>query len=303
VRFDPACRHATDAFVRRALADACALRLPARDARKAAVMNHRWPLQIASATHTGMVRAQNEDALHADPSRGYAILADGMGGYNAGEIASQIAVTTIVGGIEQTRIASNDMFDDTAARRFVEQQVCCANTAIYEAAQGEAQYSGMGTTLVIALWYADRMVVGHVGDSRLYRLRNERMEQVTRDHSVLQEQIDSGLISREAARYAPHKNLVTRALGIDDRVQVETGSYAVEPDDIYLLCSDGLSDMVEQEDMQSTLCLLRSNLSLAAKHLVQQANDNGGRDNVSIILVGVGEGGRESRDNMPTQAG
>ena len=260
-------------------------------------MNHRWPLEMASATHTGMVRMQNEDMLHADPVRGYAILADGMGGYNAGEIASQIAVTSIVAGMEDACFAAGERFDDAAARQFLERQVLVANAAIYRAAQGEVRYAGMGTTLVIAMWYDDRMVVGHVGDSRLYRLRSERMEQITRDHSVLQEQIDSGLISREAARYAPHKNLVTRALGIDERVQVETAAYGVEQDDVYLLCSDGLSDMVEQEDMRSTLCLLKANLPLAAQNLVQQANDNGGRDNISIILVHVsGHGTPHDRD-------
>lgn len=263
-------------------------------------MNHRWPLHIASATHTGMVRTQNEDALRADAGRGYAILADGMGGYNAGEIASQIAVTTIAGEMEKARPGRVEQLDDEGARRLVEQQVVAANAAIYRAAQGDPQYCGMGTTLVIAFWYGDRMVVGHVGDSRLYRLRRERMEQITRDHSVLQEQIDSGLISKEAARYAPHKNLVTRALGIDARVQVETGAYAVEPGDIYLLCSDGLSDMVEQEDMRTTLGRLGSNLALAAKDLVQQANHNGGRDNISVILVQVGDDGSRKRGNPPT---
>ncbi len=254
-------------------------------------MNHRWPLQIASATHTGMVRTQNEDALRADAERGYAILADGMGGYNAGEIASEIAVATIASEVEKAGRSPGTELDDSTARRLVEQQVNSANAAIYRAAQGDPQSCGMGTTLVIAFWYGDRMVVGHVGDSRLYRLRRGDMQQVTRDHSVLQEQIDSGLISREAARYAPHKNLVTRALGIDVRVQVETAVHAVEPEDVYLLCSDGLSDMVEPDTMRGTLDRTGSDLAAAATNLVQQANDNGGRDNISVILVRVGEPG------------
>jgi serine/threonine protein phosphatase PrpC len=140
---------------------------------------------------------------------------------------------------------------------------------------------------VVALWHDNKMSVGHVGDSRLYRLRSETFEQVTRDHSLLQEQIDSGMITKEQARFSQNKNLVTRAVGIDAEVETELHTYAVEPGDIYLLCSDGLSDMVTDEDLQLTLSSLQANLPLAAEQLVQQANDNGGRDNISVILVRV----------------
>jgi protein phosphatase len=145
----------------------------------------------------------------------------------------------------------------------------------------------MGTTLVVALWHDDHMIVGHIGDSRLYRMRGSKLEQVTRDHSLLQEQIDSGLITKEQARHSQNKNLVTRAVGIDPEVDAEVHSYPVQPGDIYLLCSDGLNDMVTDEDMELTLSSLQANLPLAAEQLVQQANDNGGRDNVSVILVRV----------------
>jgi protein phosphatase len=140
------------------------------------------------------------------------------------------------------------------------------------------------------------MSVGHIGDSRLYRLRGETLEQITRDHSLLQEQIDSGLITREQARHSQNKNLVTRAVGIDPQVEAEVHTYGVEQGDIYLLCSDGLSDMVSDEDIQRTLNSLSANLDLAARQLVQQANDNGGRDNVSVILVRVNR-------NYPARAG
>jgi protein phosphatase len=131
------------------------------------------------------------------------------------------------------------------------------------------------------------MTVGHIGDSRLYRLRKDGFEQVTRDHSLLQEQIDSGMLTKEQARYSQNKNLVTRAVGIDPEVETEIHTYNVEPGDIYLLCSDGLSDMVQDEDIHSTLSTLQSNLPLAAKQLVQLANDCGGRDNISVILVRI----------------
>jgi PPM family protein phosphatase len=131
------------------------------------------------------------------------------------------------------------------------------------------------------------MTVGHLGDSRLYLLRDGKLSQVTRDHSLLQEQIDSGIITAEQAKNAQHKNLVTKALGIDPAVEPEVREYATKPGDLYLLCSDGLCDMVDDEDTGMALQALGGNLKLAAQQLVQMANDNGGKDNVSVILVRV----------------
>ena len=145
----------------------------------------------------------------------------------------------------------------------------------------------MGTTLVVALFYDNKMTVAHIGDSRLYRLRGDEFTQVTRDHSLLQEQIDSGLITPEQAKQSQNKNLVTQALGIDPAVEPEIHEYETQPGDIYLLCSDGLCDMVSDEDIGMALQTLGANLKLCAQQLVQMANDNGGRDNVSVILVRV----------------
>ena len=145
----------------------------------------------------------------------------------------------------------------------------------------------MGTTLVVCLFYDNRVMVGHLGDSRLYRLRGKKLEQITRDHSLLQEQIDAGLLTPEQAKHAAHKNLVTRALGIDPGVEAELHEYTTRPDDIYLLCSDGLCDMVSDDDIALTLKALGRHLDLATQQLVQMANDNGGRDNVSVILVRI----------------
>lgn len=244
-------------------------------------------IEIATATHPGMVRSHNEDSIAADAAAGLAVLADGMGGYNAGEVASGIAVAMISAEIKKALAAANEEFDVATAERLVGEHAVRANNAIFQAAQNQSQYSGMGTTLVVALWFDDHMVVGHIGDSRLYRFRGDKLEQVTRDHSLLQEQIDSGLITKEQARHSQNKNLVTRAVGIDPEVDTEVHSYPVQAGDIYLLCSDGLNDMVTDEDMQLTLGSLQANLPLAAEQLVQQANDNGGRDNVSVILVRV----------------
>jgi serine/threonine protein phosphatase PrpC len=245
-------------------------------------------LEIATATHPGMVRSHNEDSIAADGEIGLAVLADGMGGYNAGEVASGIAVALIPAEIRKALDACQPhALHGNGMERLISDQAARANTTIYQAAQSEQQYAGMGTTLVVALWHDNQLSVGHIGDSRLYRLRNDALEQVTRDHSLLQEQIDSGMITKEQARHAPNKNLVTRAVGIDPEVEMEVHTYAVQPGDIYLLCSDGLPDMVADEDIQNTLASLKANLPLAAQQLVQQANDNGGRDNVSVILVRV----------------
>jgi len=259
-------------------------------------MNDLSPfLEIASATHTGMVRSHNEDSIASDASIGLAVLADGMGGYNAGEVASGIAVALISAEMKE-QLAGENSIDHARAEALVVEYCAKANTAIYQAAQSQPQYSGMGTTLVMALWRDNCMTVGHIGDSRLYRMRGQNFEQVTKDHSLLQEQIDSGMISKEDARYSANKSLVTRAVGIDPKVETEVYTYPVEQDDIYLLCSDGLSDMVSDEDMQLTLASLQANLPLAAEQLVQQANDNGGRDNISVILVRI-------KKDFPARAG
>jgi len=249
-------------------------------------------LEIATCTDPGMVRSHNEDSIAADPGNGLVVLADGMGGYNAGEVASGMATTVIITELRQllTKAQPYDVDQKTSQEigtRLVREQVLKANSSIYQAAQSQPQYAGMGTTLVVCLFYDNRMLAAHLGDSRLYMLRDGKFKQVTRDHSLLQEQIDSGIITAEQAKKAAHKNLVTKALGIDPVVEPEIHEYKTKPGDIYLLCSDGLCDMVEDEDIGMTLQALGGNLKLAAQQLVQMANDNGGRDNVSVILVRV----------------
>jgi PPM family protein phosphatase len=249
-------------------------------------------LEITTCTDPGMVRSHNEDSVAADAANGLVVLADGMGGYNAGEVASGMATTVIVTEMRQllSGVRPHDVdqgSSEQVAARLVREQVLKANTSIYQAAQSQPQYAGMGTTLVVCLFYDNRVLVAHLGDSRLYLQREGEFKQVTRDHSLLQEQIDSGIITAEQAKKAAHKNLVTKALGIDPVVEPEIHEYATQPGDIYLLCSDGLCDMVEDEDIGMTLQALGGNLKLAAQQLVQMANDNGGRDNVSVILVRV----------------
>ncbi len=249
-------------------------------------------LEIASRTDPGRVRSHNEDSVATDAANGLVVLADGMGGYNAGEVASGIAVSVLSSEIkfhlQSVKPETPDPFcgEDTGVV-LLRDNVQKANASIFHAAQSQPQYSGMGTTVVAGLFYDNRVAVAHVGDSRMYRLRGEEFAVVTRDHSLLQEQIDSGMISKEDARTSKNKNLVTRAVGIDTEVQVEVHVHDVQVGDIYLFCSDGLNDMVADEEIGDVLKMLKANLPLAANELVQMANDNGGRDNVSVILVKV----------------
>lgn len=249
-------------------------------------------LEVATATDSGMVRTHNEDSITVDAASGFVVLADGMGGYNAGEVASGIATAMlgtslkqILDGAEPGRIEPES--GETLAVKILKEQIAGANTSIYQAAKSQPQYAGMGTTLVVGLFYDNYLSIAHIGDSRLYRLRQDEFKQITRDHSLLQEQIDSGMITEEMAMLSQNKNLVTRALGIDPEVEPEIHTYVVEAGDVYLLCSDGLSDMVEDDEIHLTLSSLQANVQLASQQLVQMANDNGGRDNVSVILIRV----------------
>ncbi len=249
-------------------------------------------LEIVSQTHPGMVRAHNEDSVAYDASCGLVVLADGMGGYNAGEVASGITISVMTSEIttalqNYSAAASDEASGEDIGVVLLRNNVQKANASIYHAAQSQPQFAGMGTTVVAGLFYDNRLAAAHVGDSRMYRLRGEMFEPITRDHSLLQEQIDNGVISVEDSRLSRNKNLVTRAVGIDPEVEAEVHVHEVQVGDVYLLCSDGLNDMLEDDDIGSTLQMLQSNLPLAASQLIQMANDNGGRDNVSLILVKV----------------
>jgi len=255
-------------------------------------MNLSQALEVASCTDPGIVRSHNEDSIAADATKGLVVLADGMGGYNAGEVASGMATTVITTELQHLLEETPPYRLEPAsgrpwAEKLLKDQIAKANTSIFQAAQSQPQYSGMGTTLVAGLFYDNKLMLAHIGDSRAYRLRGEAFEQITRDHSLLQEQIDSGMITPEQAKFSQNKNLVTRALGIDPTVEPELNCFEAQTGDVYLLCSDGLNDMVGDEDIGMTLQTLSANLRLAAQQLVQMANDNGGRDNVSVILVRV----------------
>ncbi len=256
-------------------------------------MTQRTALECATLSHPGMVRSHNEDSVFVDGDAGIAVLADGMGGYNAGEVASGIAVNVVSNGMlpelrsgrELTKIDVGSGL--THAAMLLQQQIAAANKGIYEAAQARPECAGMGTTIVSAVFCGNRVSIGHIGDSRCYRLRGEKFEQLTHDHSLLQEQIDSGQLTPEQAKFSLNKNLVTRALGIEAIVPAEIVEYRVEADDVYLLNSDGLTDMVEPDVLHSIIDAKRADLAEAAAELIDVANQNGGRDNISVVLVRV----------------
>jgi PPM family protein phosphatase len=257
-------------------------------------MNLSQSLQSASLTDPGRIRDHNEDCIESRPEIGLYVLADGMGGYNAGEVASGMATSLIADGLQeawvQREVARVGREQAKAlSEKLIREQIARSNTAIFTTSQNNPECAGMGTTLVMCHFYDNFVTAAHIGDSRLYRLRGEAMEQVTRDHSLLQEQLDSGLITPDEAKLSQNKNLVTRALGIDPAVEPEVHVYEAQAGDIYLLCSDGLSDMVDDEEIRLTLITLKSNPSLTVQQLVQAANDNGGRDNISAMLIRVAE--------------
>ena len=243
-------------------------------------------LEFLSATDTGRARSNNEDSVAVDEPSGLVVLADGMGGYNAGEVASGMATSFIKTELGRWLSEASDNASDTDVRRAMDICVDNANRAIFNAANSNPQYAGMGTTLVVGVFRDSRLLMGHVGDSRGYRLRAGRLQQITHDHSLLQEQIDSGLITAEQAAFSSNKNLVTRAVGVEDTVLLETHLHDVLPGDIYLLCSDGLSDMLDDESIGQ---LLQGSdaLTEVAAALIDAANDAGGKDNISVVLARV----------------
>ena len=275
----------------------------------------------AHATHRGMVREQNEDAIAIAPSSGLAIVADGMGGYNAGEVASRLAaeflMTHLVEDLAQLRDgpARATTGADQSHRMLhalLRARIDGANEAIIDVASREPECEGMGTTLAMLLFSDDAATTLHLGDSRIYRMRNGVLSLLTRDHSLLQEQIDAGLLSLRDSRSSINRNFVTRALGVDLIAEPDITDHPLQPGDLYLMCSDGLPDMLSDEEIFDLLSghfgddgdvdLSDSDfdrpadghvaemavLDEVAAKLIDAANAQGGRDNVSVVLASVG---------------
>ena len=252
------------------------------------------PWLFGGGSDVGRERAHNEDAILVDGERKLVVLADGMGGYQAGEVASQLAVDVVRDDSSHLDISEADLGrvdPDTGisvAMRQLRGAIEKANNRICSVARGREELNGMGTTIVAARFYDGRVGIAHVGDSRCYRLRERVLEQLTRDHSYVQDQLEKGLISEEDAKNSPQKNLITRALGIDAIAEADVKEYRTRPGDLYLLCSDGLSDLVDDEAIQTVLATEKAPGD-HIKFLIDKANTNGGRDNISVIIVRVGD--------------
>ncbi len=245
-------------------------------------------IEYAAQTDVGLKRTHNEDAIVVCPERAMVILADGMGGYNAGEVASEIATRVIKDYVNEQLLS---LVPDSSpcwindVEHIVSESVKLANTTVFEAALAAPKYFGMGTTLVMALCHGNTLVVAHVGDSRAYCFSQGRLVQITRDHSVVQEQVDAGNMTAEAAWNSNLKNLVTRAIGVTYSVLPEITLHQIKADDIYLLCSDGLSDMVKGQTIERTLQKKEpASLQEMADELIALANSKGGSDNISVVL-------------------
>ena len=264
-------------------------------------MSLKGKLAHVEVSDVGKVRDHNEDAIGAQPDIGLWVLADGMGGYNAGEVASGIAVKTIL-DLVTAACKTEKRADIESGTGYMRQTIVLrdailrANKVINQTAQSQPQCEGMGTTLVSCLFYDNRVSIAHVGDSRMYRLRGNRFEQITMDHSLLQELVDRGFYSQEEAQRSTNRNYVTRALGVEANVDVEVQEIDVQKGDYFLMCSDGLPDMVEDEDIHLTISTFSNDVRTVGEQLIKLTNDNGGRDNVSVVLVRIA-------DAFPAQAG
>ena len=264
-------------------------------------MHLKGKFTCVGMSDAGRVREHNEDTIGTDADIGLVVLADGMGGYKAGEVASGIAVRTLMSlikdAVEREDLTVRDAATDLSRPGILlRDAIQRANKIIYQTARTQTNCEGMGTTVVAGLFFDDKLTIAHVGDSRLYRMRGQEFTQVTQDHSLLQELVARGFYTPEEAQRAASKNYVTRALGVEPTVEVDVTEVPVLKDDLFLLCSDGLSDMVEDDDIQLTISTFGANLETLAKQLVLLGNDNGGRDNISIVLV-------RALDSFPARRG
>ena len=250
-------------------------------------------VRFAVASDLGRVRKNNEDSYLADPALGVFVVADGMGGHASGEVASRLAVDSLQEFISRAKEKKESSFSEestavlSSPKNTLVNGIRLANQRVYKSSQEKQEYKGMGTTLV-AVYFEDAVsIVANVGDSRLYHLRGPNIVQVTEDHSFVWEQYKQGLISKEALSSSPHKNIVTRALGIQPTVDVDVKELSVQPKDSFILCSDGLSDLVKEEEMLGAANKASSHLALACSEMIQMANLRGGKDNITILLIQI----------------
>lgn len=245
-------------------------------------------VEIAGFTDTGLARDHNEDCIGYDSQSGIAVLADGMGGHQAGEIASRMAVEQVLKQMKRRLIGKTDRpITSSQMLSLVSNTILTSNRKIFEASEEISCQHGMGTTVVAAVVDGSHLYAGHVGDSRLYLYRGNQLKRITKDHSLVQDLIDKGFYTEDEARTASINHVVTRALGTAEDVEVDILQEEAEQDDLFLLCSDGLSDMLSDKVIEKVLGESDTTLDERAQSLVAMANLNGGKDNVSVILIKV----------------
>ena len=250
-------------------------------------------LRYAGNTDVGMKRTHNEDNLLVLQEENLYMVADGMGGHASGEVASEMAVNTLAEFYQETS-ADDDVtwpYKMEKERRYEENRLSAgiklANLRIFETAAQDAAKRGMGTTLVAMSFAGNTAYLGHVGDSRIYRLRGEELTQVTSDHSLLNDYIKMKDLTPQEIENFPHKNVIVRALGMKETVQVDVAAEEPEAGDIYLLCSDGLNGEITDDVIQKLMIENRENLENGCDELIKAANKNGGKDNTTVVLVEV----------------
>lgn len=241
-----------------------------------------WPgLRVAWRSDVGRVRSRNEDSLAVLAEGRWLVLSDGMGGHRGGDVASRLAVEILGEHACRSQNAAQDVADALDALGSAIEE---ANALILRSAAADPELTGMGATLVVSILLPGRLVVGHVGDSRLYRLRRKELLQLTRDHTLLQDHLDRGIIPRDKVHLSPVRGVLTRALGMETVVQPDLATYPAQPDDVYLLCSDGVTDMITDEELTHFMAAA-TDLSAGVDGVVELANQRGGRDNISLILA------------------
>ncbi len=241
-------------------------------------------LTASGKTDQGLVRANNEDNFYLDEKMGLLVVADGMGGHASGEIASNLAVNVIRDyflGPQKLIGDPNPAYSDATNKLGC--AIRLANQAVYEAAQGSPQLKGMGTTIVAVLLTGNKLSIAHIGDSRAYLIRGGQIDQLTDDHSMVNEQVKRDIITREEAAKSEMRNILTKALGISAEMETDLDELTMFGDDIFFLCSDGLNTMISDEDMLGIVSVA-GNSAAACDALINAANENGGKDNVTVVV-------------------
>jgi len=244
-------------------------------------------LKIGAMTDVGKVRAINEDNFSVAEDLGLFMVADGLGGQNAGEVASKMAVETIKSHLNNKKNPLVGEYQEEFSQdtNRVLSGIRLTNSAIYEAGERNSEQQGMGTTISSVLINGDVMSLAHVGDSRIYRIRGEHLERLTIDHSLVEEQLKRGLITEEEAAESRHKSVITRALGAEETIEIDADEEVLLDRDKILLCTDGLTDMVREEDILRMILRNGHDPQKACEELVDEANAKGGMDNITVILL------------------